>query len=1092
MPNSSTTVAVDSSTTTNAAVPLCYGPVWVTGKRLDYYELQNTGNDNLDYTRVGLWLLGEGEWDGCHELWINDNLVWTSEFDDLTQFHFHRGADATIGAGLNPSSVGPDQGVDSFFSQFPTAVTPLALSRIAYYAIMRKQPIQNQTNTHQDDPTQWADINPIGLWRSTRVRLFDDEGNQTAYAYSTNPAWHFVDAILRKKIFPEYNIDLNAGIDQISAAAQNRFDWGAIYSAAQYFDGFLLNGRRRFEGVYAFSQTTTLAAILEQMLKCCRSFMREYAGKISLVPDQTRASVFTFSRNNTLPGSPCPSDKAVSGAPNCYVGKFRDLLIPTGATIASIACSDHQNPEVTTEAPHPFNQGDFVAIGGTGTIYDGTWIVATVPDTDDDDELDTVTTLTLTSKGSNYPSAVGSGGSMGLLYSRLKERAPQFDHQNNQYARGAVGVGLPRQRNRFRVEYDYSTSTFDQVYRITTFERDLALGSDVSPYVTPRAVTLKAALFARDAAGSGAVAAQIQCGDRVTLDNTANYAYAGDYTVSDIARKPYNATASASGGSIQLTADADGGELELTLGPYLPSDAYDVSDPAAASWSNVPGSDPGNNGSFTAIALADDGQLAFLTGSVTSGNTFDLPSTGFSPSNVLDWVGPQGYVEGDSPMQIIQLCEVDENRFCTLDYFDGDNIWHGDMNFACATWLGGSGSAAAASAGAFEFEVFTLAGGEEICFGKGIVAHGTAVELPTGFVSSQMFAVAYPHDGNPDGDNDAHWVGAYVDESNVVNLSYKDGEGNVWHGNASVLIFAWKNNSGEVATQTVDGEQWMTYANSDGFTLGVGLGTNMANGSTFALPTQAGAGDSLQIIAGSHGWDYPDNGHHAHGIGACYVDSSLAVNMVFEDGEGNVWPGTADVFALFYEPTGTVSVSPGGITVTVSPAAISLALSGIQQYSAYVGGTSTTTVTWSVDGVDGGNGTVGTIDDTGLYTAPADSGTHVIKAVSTENIAAFGTSTVIVGSGTGTGGAAIGHIVVSPLSVSVPVGAAVGFTAYLDGAETSGVDWLVNGIAGGNSTLGFVTSGGIFTPVAIGEYAVIAQLSGSPGVAGAAWVSVGL
>jgi len=77
---------------------------------------------------------------------------------------------------------------------------------------------------------------------------------------------------------------------------QNRFDWGPIYSAAQYFDEFLANGRRRFEGNYSFSQQTTLQAVIEQILLCCRSFSSEYAGKISLKCDMPRSSVFTFSQ----------------------------------------------------------------------------------------------------------------------------------------------------------------------------------------------------------------------------------------------------------------------------------------------------------------------------------------------------------------------------------------------------------------------------------------------------------------------------------------------------------------------------------------------------------------------------------------------------------------------------------------------------------------------------------------------------------------------------------------------------------------------------------------------------------------------------
>jgi hypothetical protein len=1089
MPNSSSTVVVDSSTTTNAAVPLAYGPVWVTGKRAEYYELQNTGSDNLDFTRVGIWLLGEGEWDGCHELWINDTLIWTSEYADLTQFHFHRGSDAMLGNYLGGSSSGPDQGVDSFWSLFPTAVQPLAYSRIAYYAIKRKQPIENQANDHQNDPTQWADLTPIGLWRSTRVRLFDDEGTMTGYAYSTNPAWHFVDAILRRKIFPEYNIDLNTGIDDISAAARNRFEWGDIWSAAQYFDQLLANGRRRFQGAYTFSQTTTLAAILEQILKCCRSFQREYAGKISLICDQTRPSVFTFSRNNILPGSPSPSDKTVSAAPNCYVGKFRDLLVPTAATIASIGCPDHQNPTVTTEAPHPFNVADLIAIGGTNTIYDGRWSVYSIPDAD---TLGNVYSMTLISKGSNYPSVVGSGGSVGLLYSRFKERAPQFDHQNNQLARGAVGVGLPRQLNRVRVEYDYATSTFDQVSRITRFERDLALGPDQSPYVTPRAVTIKTLRFAKDTAGSGTVVAQIQPGDHVSLDDTANYAYSGEYQVMDATHRPYNAQAAQSGGSLALTAAADGGEVELTLGPYLASDNYDVTDPNSAGWSNVPGSDPGNNGPYTGIDLLDGGILAFLSGAVASGDTFNLPSSGFPPANLLAWASPQGYVEGDDPMAVIYLCDVDANRKCTLDYMDNpEDIWNGDVNYAGLTWLGSTAEISTVVIGVCTFILATLAGGEQICFGKGVLADGETIPFPPGFTPEKSFAAAFPHDGIPLYGWDAHGVGAYIDSGGVVHLNYQDGEGDIWHGNAAVLIFGWKNNSGLVTTQSVGGGNWMLYPSSKGFTLGVGLASLM-NGAVLSLPSAAGTAQSLQIMAGPHDFKYGSwLLHHAHGVASCYVDASLTVNMTFEDGEGNVWPGLADVFGLFYEPTTGAAASAGGIAVSVSPWGMTVPAGGQVQFTASVTG-STAGVVWLVDGIPEGNATVGTMSGTapGLYTAPATNGVHLITAMSAANNAAFGSQQVGVGgfpSGRGYGIS----VVLSPLQISLSLSETCQFTAAISGTTDTAITWLVNGIMGGNATVGTISTTGLFTAVATGNFQITAQLTDNPSVTFSATAFIG-
>jgi hypothetical protein len=66
------------------------------------------------------------------------------------------------------------------------------------------------------------------------------------------------------------------------------------------------------------------------------------------------------------------------------------------------------------------------------------------------------------------------------------------------------------------------------------------------------------------------------------------------------------------------------------------------------------------------------------------------------------------------------------------------------------------------------------------------------------------------------------------------------------------------------------------------------------------------------------------------------------------------------------------------VTITVTPerAAVT-ATTQTQQFTS-----SPTNVTWSVDGVVGGNTTVGTISTTGLYTPPATAGNHTITAAS--------------------------------------------------------------------------------------------------------------
>jgi hypothetical protein len=65
------------------------------------------------------------------------------------------------------------------------------------------------------------------------------------------------------------------------------------------------------------------------------------------------------------------------------------------------------------------------------------------------------------------------------------------------------------------------------------------------------------------------------------------------------------------------------------------------------------------------------------------------------------------------------------------------------------------------------------------------------------------------------------------------------------------------------------------------------------------------------------------------------------------------------------------STSQQSITVSVSPPSATVAPNGSQQFTATVTGTTNTGVIWSAKNVQGGNTTFGTIDPSGVYTAPA-------------------------------------------------------------------------------------------------------------------------
>src|SRR5436305_4072816 len=79
------------------------------------------------------------------------------------------------------------------------------------------------------------------------------------------------------------------------------------------------------------------------------------------------------------------------------------------------------------------------------------------------------------------------------------------------------------------------------------------------------------------------------------------------------------------------------------------------------------------------------------------------------------------------------------------------------------------------------------------------------------------------------------------------------------------------------------------------------------------------------------------------------------------------------------------SLKPSNIGVVVHPKSAPVTAKLTQQFIATVRNTTNTAVSWYVDGVLGGNSTVGLIDVNGIYTPPTNFsvGTHTIMAVST-------------------------------------------------------------------------------------------------------------
>jgi hypothetical protein len=102
------------------------------------------------------------------------------------------------------------------------------------------------------------------------------------------------------------------------------------------------------------------------------------------------------------------------------------------------------------------------------------------------------------------------------------------------------------------------------------------------------------------------------------------------------------------------------------------------------------------------------------------------------------------------------------------------------------------------------------------------------------------------------------------------------------------------------------------------------------------------------------------------------------------------------------------SAVPPAAAVTISPASASLKVNGQQQFTSTVQNASSTAVTWKVDGVIGGNSTVGAISTSGLYTAPAsvpspENVTVTVVSQADPSRSASATITIRSAANTGTG-----------------------------------------------------------------------------------------
>jgi hypothetical protein len=153
-------------------------------------------------------------------------------------------------------------------------------------------------------------------------------------------------------------------------------------------------------------------------------------------------------------------------------------------------------------------------------------------------------------------------------------------------------------------------------------------------------------------------------------------------------------------------------------------------------------------------------------------------------------------------------------------------------------------------------------------------------------------------------------------------------------------------------------------------------------------------------------------------------------------------------------PDAGTSTPPAGqaVVVQTAPAQADIAPGGTVQFSAQVTGTAETSVRWTILEANGG-----TIDASGLYTAPATEGAFHVKATSIiASVTSVGASVVNVKKGVPVESVTVA---VNPGVANLPLLGSATFAALVTGTANVSVTWTVQE----GSSCGSISSAGVYT-----------------------------
>ncbi|MGC1583896.1 MAG: hypothetical protein WA766_20610 [Candidatus Acidiferrales bacterium] len=221
---------------------------------------------------------------------------------------------------------------------------------------------------------------------------------------------------------------------------------------------------------------------------------------------------------------------------------------------------------------------------------------------------------------------------------------------------------------------------------------------------------------------------------------------------------------------------------------------------------------------------------------------------------------------------------------------------------------------------------------------------------------------------------------------------------------------------------------------------GVGPTTGVGTGFIFDNTPYTGESDSGQMNNGD-GWQH------------YFYTSTPQIAFAWTQANAAQW---SQAFAITFKAANTAP--PPTVVVTISPESDTINANTTLQFTSTVTGSTNTSVTWAA--------TCGTVNSTGLYTAPATGETCTVTATSQANTDDFASASVTV---TPPPPPPTVVVTISPTSDSVNASTTLQFTSAVTGSTNTAVTW--------SASCGSINSSGLYTAPATASSCTVTATS---------------